>query len=171
MRNTAFVSACALFCVLRPHPGDAAPGEVLKTLPAPGYYTTGLAFDGTDLWAANLADASHPDELWYAFFRVSIASGLVVQTIPMKGYTFHGLAWDGAALWGDEKYTKLRKVSASTGLVLETLTLPSDGLAYGLAIDVAGGMFFVSHNDNATITRLAYPSWKPLVTVTSGAGS
>ncbi len=45
-------------------------GDVIHTIPAPGYYSDGLAWDGEYLWVANIADAAHSQDYWYRIFKV-----------------------------------------------------------------------------------------------------
>ena len=50
-------------------------GEVIHSIPAPGYYSNGLAWDGNSLWVSNIADANHPDDDWYRIYQISIDLG------------------------------------------------------------------------------------------------
>src|SRR5262245_17459910 len=136
MRINLLVPALVVVPALFPAAGLAAPGDVLQSFPSPGPYPTGLAWDGTSLWVANLRTAydgsGFPNLEFLA--RVDPATGQTLAMFPTAFKYFHGLAWDGADLWGDEGYDSIHRVSTASGSVMSTFD-SQGGSAYGLTYD------------------------------------
>ena len=102
------------------------PGKVIRSLPAPGGFVTGMTFDGEHLWVADYK----ADKL----FKIDPGTGKVAGAIPSPGYWPRGLAWDGTHLWNvDGKTKKIMKLDPDTGRILTVLDAPSsapEGLAW-----------------------------------------
>jgi outer membrane protein assembly factor BamB len=96
-------------------------GEVRRELQA-SRLVTGIAWDGSHLWAASEAgiDCLDPE------------TGTVVRTLPLPDEWFiSGLAWDGEFLWvGAHDKRRIHKVDPDTGKVLQTIQ--SDRLVTGI---------------------------------------
>ncbi len=123
---------------------SAHSGEVVRTLPAPGGFCTGAAFDGECLWVAD-----HKQD---RLSRIDVASGEVVGSIPSPGYWPTGLAWDGEHLWNaDDAQKRLFQVVVSDGTVLRSIDSPTsrpDGLAWD------GSTLWVGDYKNGKIMRI-----------------
>jgi hypothetical protein len=79
------------------------PGKVLRTMKAPYSCSTGLTYDGTNLWVAD----HKADKL----VCVSPRDGSVLREIPSPGFWPMGLAWDGRYLWNvDSRQKKIFKL-------------------------------------------------------------
>lgn len=116
-------------------------GDVLHTIPAPGFYSTGLAWNGDHLWVVNIADAAHPDNIEYQIYEISPEDGTIVSSIPTYPWFYHGLTYDGEFLWGEHNYTEVVKMTTS-GLILQEFQVPP--LSVGLAIDRVNDILFIS---------------------------
>ena len=64
-----------------PSASHAALGDVLGSFPAPGFYCNGLTWDGTHLWAANIAAAHHPGNSGYKLYRIETAGPTATDSI------------------------------------------------------------------------------------------
>ena len=113
----------------------AHPGKVVKKFAAPAGNSTGLTFDGTNLWLAD----RETDKL----YCIDPETGKVLRKIESPAYWPMGLAWDGESLWNadirgrsdiDENFDgMIHKVDPATGNILRTLRAPSScpmGLAW-----------------------------------------
>ena len=110
---------------------SVAPGEIVRTIPAPGPSTDGLAWDGTHLWAS--------DNKTNTIYQLDPADGTVLSSFPAPPGVFpNDLTWDGENLWvavndGDTIYE-----IDTLGNVLSSFPSPSsgpDGLAWdGLSL-------------------------------------
>lgn len=94
------------------------PGKILKKIPAPGRFASGLTFDGRNLWLADY----QADKL----FKIDPANGTVLTTLPSPGFWPMGLAWDGEFLWNvDKKQKKIFQVDPQSGHILKAIDSPS----------------------------------------------
>jgi len=101
-------------------------GKVVKTIPAPGGFCTGLTFDGSHLWTAD----RKTDKL----YKIDMETGAAVKTLESPGYFPTGLAWDGHFLWnadirGNSDISEnldgmIFKIDPQDGTVLSTLKSP-----------------------------------------------
>ena len=122
----------------------AFPGKVVKTLNAPYYFSTGLTYDGKNLWVADYKT----DKL----VCLDQSSGKVVREIPSPGFWPMGLAWDGKYLWNiDLKAKKIFRVDPADGTVLTTIDAPS-GSPEGLTWD--GTTLWVSDRRERKIIKI-----------------
>ena len=105
---------------------EAYPGKVIHHFPAPDKFSTGLTFDGKNLWVA--------DHRTDSLTCINQKSGEVVNNIPSPGFWPMGLTWDGKYLWNvDKKEKKIYKVDPKDGTVLVVLDCPTrnpDGLTW-----------------------------------------
>ncbi|MCK9401056.1 MAG: hypothetical protein M0Q51_13830 [Bacteroidales bacterium] len=114
----------------------AYPGQVVKSFDLPGQYSTGLTFDGVNIWVAD-----RKTDLLYCIEPVT---GKVVRTLQSPGYWPLALAWDGQSLWNSdlkggkdvsEEYDGvIYKINPVNGSILQTLESPSKS-PVGLAFD------------------------------------
>ncbi|NOZ78152.1 MAG: hypothetical protein GXP48_03010, partial [Acidobacteria bacterium] len=69
----------------------AAPGTVLRTIKLDLVRPTGVAWDGHQLWVADLQTAT--------LEAIDPATGKVTRRLDAPGYAPMGLTWDGTRLW------------------------------------------------------------------------
>ncbi len=130
--------------------GAAAPGEVVSGFAAPGDSPSGLGWDGTHLWIANLATAQGgEDELT----RHDAATGVEVSALPMPpGRYLHGIAFDSpTTFFADDLYTDLVHLD-SAGSVLSSFG--AQGMTYGVAFDPTSARLFQADWTTATLHEL-----------------
>jgi len=114
----------------------AYPGEIIKSFNLPGQYSTGLTFDGVNIWVAD-----RKTDLLYC---INTGTGKVVRILQSPGYWPLALAWDGQSLWNSdlkggkdvsEEYDGvIYRIDPTDGHVLQTLEAPSES-PVGLAFD------------------------------------
>jgi transglutaminase-like putative cysteine protease/glutamine cyclotransferase len=104
----------------------AYPGKVVKALPLPGKFCTGLTCDGSYLWVAD-----YKTDLIY---KLDPESGVVLHQIPSPGFWPMDLAWDGQYLWNaDYKQKCIFKIDPADGTILAKIEAPCEfpeGLAW-----------------------------------------
>jgi hypothetical protein len=115
---------------------------VIRAFPSPGFYGSGLAWDGSHLWASNIADASHPETFWYRFYRIDPFSGAPVDSFATWPSFYHGIAWDGTHLWGEHNWDTLSRLTPE-GAVVSDLDAPVF-FTFGAAYDQAAGVLWVT---------------------------
>ncbi len=125
-------------------------GEVIHSIPAPGHYSNGLAWDGSSLWVANIADANHPNNYWYRIFQISPENGDILTSFSTGSYFYHGLAYDGNYIWGEHNYTSIEKLSSSGESLEEISAVP---LAVGLAFNQNDNILFQSTTQPGAIYK------------------
>ena len=124
--------------------GEVVPGTVVTTLDLSLKAPTGLAWDGTHLWAADLMTAT--------ISEVDPASGKLLRSIDAPGYSPMGLAWDGKLLWVLDSADKIAYgVDTATGVTERSLALDLDG-PEGLAWD--GKALWVADAKAGVLSRL-----------------
>jgi sugar lactone lactonase YvrE len=105
---------------------DAQSGNVVDSLPTPGYAVRGLAWDGRLLWCVD-ADA---ERIW----AINPNGGLVETTIWCPVSKPGDLAWDGEYLWiADDAANQIHKISTLDGTTISTIKAPAPhpgGLAW-----------------------------------------
>ncbi len=91
-------------------------GRVVGSFPGPYEHPSGLAFDGQDLWVADLA----ADRI----YRIDRSTGQVLGSFPSPGGAPTGLAWDGTHLWcSDNELDAIFKLDPADGRILDTLRI------------------------------------------------
>ena len=146
-------------------------GEVVKTIPAPSKYCTGLTIMNNQLWVADRKE----DKL----YCLDMASGAVIRKIESPGYWPMGLAWDGKYLWNADIQGRgaisenldgmIHKLDPENGTILATLRSPSSsprGIAwdgkYLWCVDNRKDMVIqFSTHDGTTIHSFPSPSSDP----------
>ncbi len=89
-------------------------GDVLKTLPTPGPCPTGLAFDGKNLWLADI----FTDKI----YKINPRDGKVLKSFDSPGSHPEGLAWDGEYLWHiDSGEKSMYRLDPETGRAVTIL--------------------------------------------------
>ncbi len=151
-----------LACLLLPPaaaPAGPAPGQVVRSLPAPLNTPTGLAWDGARLW---LADHGL-DEL----VAVDPATGQAGARWQSPGRRPAGLAFDGAELWcADVLAARLFRLRPADGLVTRSIPAPVkapralafDGQALWVSDDATRAIHRVDPEDGTTLHEIAFPS-------------
>jgi sugar lactone lactonase YvrE len=106
---------------------SAHTGKVVQKFDSPYLNSSGLTYDGKNLWLADYK----ADKL----SCINTLNGEIVREIPSPGFWPTGLAWDGKYLWNaDEKQKKIFKIDPQSGEILFTIDSPSDN-PQGLAWD------------------------------------
>ena len=131
--STGFVTCVCFLCAFALH-AQSVPGEVVTSVGLSIKGPTGLAWDGSHLWVADLVSAT--------ISEVDPSSGKVTKSMDAPGYAPMGLAWDGKWLWVLDAADKTAyALDVSTGVTERALTLDLDspeGLAWdGKALWVA----------------------------------
>jgi len=120
------------------------PGEKVAAYKLENQHSTGLTFDGKNLWLAD-----HKTDQLYC---INPANGKILRQIPSPGYWPMGLAWDGKNLWNvDSKQKKIFKIRASDGLILNSIDAPSNN-PEGLTWD--GETLWISDSKKNTLMQL-----------------
>ena len=139
--------------------GSAETGDVLISFPTPGRCSTGLAFDGEFLWAA--------DRKTDSLYQINPKNGSVIRVIPTPGYHPAGLAFDREYLWcADRARRVVYQLDPRSGMMLKAIDSPSPspgGLAWdGANLWLADGqedrIFQISTDDGTTIRSIPSPS-------------
>ncbi len=126
-------------------------GDVIHSIPAPGYYSNGLGWDGESLWVANIADANHPEDYWYRMFKISPENGDIISSFSTNPYFYHGLTYDGENLWGEHNYTTIAKLNHLGQILQDFSAIP---LAVGLAIDPDNNILYQSTTQPGAIYKI-----------------
>ncbi len=168
MKKTELLTGIFLFISIC---GIAYTGEIVHKIKAPANHTTGLTFDGKNLWAAD----RETDKL----YCVNPETGNVIRSIESPAYWPMGLAWDGNYLWNadirgrsdiNENYDgMIHKIDPATGNILNTLRAPSkcprglawDGNYLWCCDNRADKIIQFSIEDGTTINSFPAPSSDP----------
>ncbi len=135
---------------------------MVKGFPTPGSCPTGLAWNGKNLWLADLKT-----DLIYA---IDPETGVVESSLPAPTFRPLGLAYDGEALWcicGEENL--LYRIQPEDGLVTHRLESPVErptGLAWDgqylwLASRSSKEIHQISPDDGTTIKSFPSPAGYP----------
>jgi hypothetical protein len=110
-------------------------GDVVNSFNSPGFWPTGLAWDGTYLWVVDFVDIH--DKI----YKLDPSNGSVVSSVdsPDGLWSGQGLAWDGTYLLyaGEDPNGpgfKIYKINPSNGNIMSSFDSPSDSPS-GLAWD------------------------------------
>jgi hypothetical protein len=151
-----FALIVLLFCVSMIF---AHPGKIIIDLPSAGKYSTGLTFDGSNLWLADY----HDDKL----YLINPNDGEIIRSIPSPGFWPMGLAWDGKYLWNvDAAQKKIFKIDPTDGTILFTIDTPTgnpDGLTWdGITLWVTDyrekKIMQIDLNDGTAVKTLTAPA-------------
>ncbi len=110
---------------------SASSGRVIRSLDPPGGEPSGMAFDGSCIWAADNETGS--------LYRIETSYGIPIVTITMPRGVSSGLAWDGEYLW--TIHNSLDKVDTYSGSILKSFNRSGSGLAWD------GHYLWTSHNE------------------------
>lgn len=141
---------------------DAATGDIVKQLPAPGSCPTGLTFDGKYLWLADRKSDS--------LYKIDPENGSIIEAIEAPGFQVEGLTMEEDLLWVlDVEEKAAYRLNPKTGIVEKTIDVPCNnpqGLAWdGEYLWVADfkkdKLFQISTEDGTTIVEIPSPSGSP----------
>ncbi len=143
-------------------------GELVESYKTPGNYSTGLTFDGKNLWVAdNKADS---------LFCINPSTGAVLRAIPAPAYWSTDLAWDGKYLWNidikggiplAENYVGIvYQIDPKDGTILRTVQAPCrnprgltwDGKYLWCCDNKSDELIQFDPNDGTTIKSIKAPS-------------
>ena len=134
MRSLTLASLLVPFAVLaQPVDGGYAP---TIALPSTVNYAVGVAAVGSDLYVANLQEASASGSV-NALFLIEGCTGAIKRTVT-QGRVLQQLAFDGTSVWAVRMYRTLERLDGN-GVAVETQSLPSSAMVVGLAFDRATG--------------------------------
>ena len=150
---------------------SAYPGEIIKSYSLPGQYSTGLTFDGVNIWVSD-----RKTDLLYC---IEPGTGKVLRTLQSPGYWPMALAWDGKSIWNSdlkggkdvaEDYDGIiYRIDPKSGQVLQTLEAPSkspvglawDGKYLWSVDDLSDEIIQFSPLDGTTILSFSSPTPNP----------
>lgn len=140
----AILIVCFLCSVAAWAAAASVSGEVTASVEVTLKTPMGLAWDGSNLWVADLGSAT--------LNRIAPASGKVLKTLDAPGYTPMGMAWDGRLLWVLDASDKVAyALNPATGVTERALALDMDS-PEGLAWD--GKALWVADARSGVISRL-----------------
>jgi hypothetical protein len=137
----------------------AAPGDTVKTIPAPMTCPQGLTFDGQYLWTV--------DRMSDMMYRIDPGSGNVLDSVTSPGYVPRGLTWDGQWLWSiDAEEELIYAVDPKTGIMERAIYCPVgrpagltwDGQYLWIAADRNKELHQISPEDGTTIKTIPSPT-------------
>ena len=138
------LAACFCLCCASVLYAGGVPGEVISSVDLSIKGPTGLAWDGSHLWVADLLSAT--------ISEVDPISGKTLKFMDAPGYAPMGLAWDGKWLWVLDAADKTAyALDVSTGVTQRALPLDLDS-PEGLAWD--GKALWVADAKAGVISRL-----------------
>jgi transglutaminase-like putative cysteine protease/sugar lactone lactonase YvrE len=165
MRRCSLARGTALWIgvllgALAPVPAAAqgVPGTVLERFPLEVRAPTGLTWDGSHLWLADLDTAR--------LYRLDPVTGKVVTSLEAPGYQPLGLAWDGTRLWVvDALDGTAYAVDPASGLTTRALPLDTarvkgiawDGSALWTVDAHAGVVSRLDEEDGTTFASFPSP--------------
>lgn len=139
----------------------AQAGTVETSFPGPYRRPTGLAFDGSNLWVADLSSLM--------IYSIDPSSGRVLSSFAAPGSSPCGLAWDGKHLWcSDNTNDCLYRLDPTTGTVLQRLSIPSNTPR---GLEVIGGRLYYQDSEARLIYVLDPASGAVLSWLTSPSGA
>jgi len=151
-----------LLIIILINSSSAAPGDTLKTIPAPGQCSLGLTFDGTYLWSI--------DRRSDMLYKVDVKTGQVLDSITTPGYMPLGLTFDGKLLWTeDSEEERIYAINPKTKTVEKTIYCPVthpadlawDGTYLWITDDGDNKLHQISPEDGTTIKSIPAPTGNP----------
>jgi len=109
--------------------GNAYRGITVSSISALGGSTSGLAWDGTNLWAS--------DDNKKLIYKLNPSTGEVKSSFSSHTYNIRGLAWDGSNLWIIEisgSASIIHKLNPNNGEIVSSFTIPNSYL-HGITWD------------------------------------
>jgi transglutaminase-like putative cysteine protease len=146
-------------------------GEVVKSFKTPGSYTTGLTYDGKNIWLA--------DRKTDLIYCIDPSDGKVVRSIKAPAYWPTGLAWDGECLWNadirggiplaENNAGRIYRIDPKDGTIVRAFAAPSvspvglawDGKYLWCADEKTDEIIQFSAEDGTTIRSLKSPAGDP----------
>ncbi|MCF6270499.1 MAG: T9SS type A sorting domain-containing protein [Melioribacteraceae bacterium] len=93
--------------------------NVVASIPAPGPSSSGLTWDGNNLWVV--------DDSTKMIYKLNSSKGTVLDSFNSPGNNPTGLTYDGEYLWNlDDTEKLLFKLNRESGEILDTLKLPNE---------------------------------------------
>lgn len=119
-----------LCCLLFPSLAVAATGEVVQSIPAPGYLTSGIGWDGASLWVTNMRSSTAGGE--DRVYQIDPLDGAVSYWFDMPNNDFyHGIDFDDkGTMYTDDLYSKIVILDEQG---FETDRFNAQGMTYGVA--------------------------------------
>jgi transglutaminase-like putative cysteine protease len=160
-----------LLLLLVPVLVKAYTGEVVKSFKTPGSFTTGLTFDGKNIWLS--------DRKTDLIYCIDPSTGNVIRSIKSPGYWPTGLAWDGKYLWNadirggiplaENNVGVIYQLDPKDGSIIKTIPAPSnspiglcwDGKYLWCADNASREIIQFSPYDGTTIKSFKAPASDP----------
>jgi DNA-binding beta-propeller fold protein YncE len=134
-------SFCLIFEIVDTTKADQR--EVVGYIPCPGNASTGLAWDGQNIWVADSGN--------YEIYKINPVDGTILKYFSSPGWVPWGLTWDGQYLWhSDCDKNMIYKIDPSTGTIIDEFS--GQGHPHGLAWD--GGYLWNVDWDSRKIYKL-----------------
>jgi sugar lactone lactonase YvrE len=106
---------------------DPVNGKVLRSIPSPGYWPGGLAWDGQFLWNSDIKGGRDVEEVYEGvIYKIDPENGAILQTLAApSGYPID-LAWDGQYLWCvDNSSDEIIQFSPQDGTTIRSFKSPT----------------------------------------------
>ncbi len=146
-------------------------GEIVRSFSTPGSYTTGMTYDGKNIWVT--------DRKTDLIYCIDPADGKVIRSIKTPAYWPTGLAWDGEYLWNadirggiplaENNAGRIYRIDPKDGTVVRAFAAPSvspvglawDGKYLWCADEKSDEIIQFSAEDGTTIRSLKSPAGDP----------
>jgi transglutaminase-like putative cysteine protease len=114
---------------------DPADGSIVRSIPSPGYWPAGLAWDGTHLWCSDIKGGRDVEEVYEGvIYKLDPEDGTILQTLAAPSQYPADLAWDGTYLWCvDNGSDEIIQFSPNDGTTIRSFKSPTwecQGLEY-----------------------------------------
>lgn len=134
-------------------------GHVAHSFSGPGVHPTGIAYDGINIWVADLST----DRL----YKLNPINGNVISSLNSPGSSPTGLTWNNQFLWCCDNATdKIYRLDPNNGTILQILSIPSEAPRGITFVDsslyyqdnVANKIFKLDPNNGNILDEFSAPS-------------
>jgi sugar lactone lactonase YvrE len=142
-------------------------GTVIRSIPSPGYWPTGLAWDGTHLWCSDIKGGQDVEELYEGvIYKLDPDDGTILQTLAAPSKYPMELAWDGTYLWCvDSGSDELIQFSPNDGTTIRSFKAPAwecqgleyDGTCLWVASSSLNEIYMVMPDDGTVVLVMPSP--------------
>jgi len=144
--------------------GNAYQGITVSSISIPSDYISGLAWDGTNLWAS--------DDNNKLIYKLNPSTGEVKSSFSSQTRNIQGLVWDGSNLWIIEIYYSnsiIHKLNPNNGEIVSSFTIPNsnlrgitwDGTNLWVADDGSDRIYKLNPATGEVISSLSSPDGTP----------
>jgi hypothetical protein len=159
MKNHIQTFLISVLMLVTMSPVIGAPGDTVKTIPAPACCPQGLTFDGEYLW--------NVDRKTDMIYKIDPDDGSVVDSISAPGYVPRGLTWDGTWLWCiDAEESAIYAINPDTKIIEKAIYCPVgrpsdlawDGQYLWIAADRNTELHQITTEDGTTVKSIPAPT-------------